>query len=197
MGEIDRAVDAIEGGGLVIYPTETVYGLGADALDASAVERVFEAKGRPRSNPMALAVESVARAREYVEIDADTRAFMQEFLPGPVTVICERRPMVPEVLTAGDPRVGVRIPDHELARRLLTETPPLTATSANPSGEPPVTSLEELDRELRDACDALVDGGPTPGGVSTVVDVTAGVIYRRGLLAGAVESWLDAWRGEG
>ncbi|MFB6087891.1 MAG: L-threonylcarbamoyladenylate synthase, partial [Haloarculaceae archaeon] len=137
--DLDAAAAAIQRGDLVVYPTETVYGLGADALDPDAVERVFETKGRPRDNPISLGVPDAATATEYTAPTARERRFMHEFLPGPVTVVVERTDAVPDVLTAGRDRVGVRVPDHDLALEFLDAADtPVTATSANVSGNPSV-----------------------------------------------------------
>jgi len=193
MTDIERAAEAIRAGELVVYPTETVYGLGADALDADAVERAFEVKGRPRSNPMSLGVPDVETAAEYVDPTERERTFMREFLPGPVTVVCERRESVPDVLTAGKDRVGVRVPDHELALELLDAVAPtpITATSANVSGRASVLRADDLDDEIREAAAVVLDGGETAGTESTVVDVSAGTIHRRGAMADGIEAWLD------
>jgi L-threonylcarbamoyladenylate synthase len=183
------AADALDGG-LVVYPTETVYGLGADALDPAAVERVFEAKRRDRSKPVSMAVPGVDAAADYTRLSDRERAFMRAFLPGPVTVVVERRGTVPGALTAGRDRVGIRVPDHDLALALLAETGPLTATSANVSGRPSVRRVADLDDEIREAA-VVLDGGETPGGTgSTVVDVAAETIHRRGARVEAVERWL-------
>jgi len=184
------AVRALRAGELVVYPTETVYGLGADALDPDAVRRLFEAKRRDRSDPVSVAVPDVESALEYTRPTEHERAFMEAFLPGPVTVVLEREPAVPDVLTAGSDRVGVRIPDHEAALALLEDVAPLTATSANVSGRPAASRLDELDDEIRRAAAVVLDGGETPGGGSTVVDVTAGNIIRRGARADDVAAWL-------
>lgn len=188
--DLDAAVAALRRGELVVYPTETVYGLGADALDPAAVDRVFAAKGRPRDRPISLAVPTVDAALEYIRADEGTRAFMDAFLPGPVTVVAPKRDPVPDVLTAGRDRVGLRVPDHELARALLGRIAPLTATSANVSGGPSVRDPAELDPALTDGIAVVIDGGRTPGGGSTVVDPDRGVVHRRGRDADAVEAWL-------
>jgi L-threonylcarbamoyladenylate synthase len=192
--EIERAARAIREGGLVVYPTETVYGLGADARSPAAVERVFEAKGRPRSNPLSMAVPDVESAGRYVELTERERRFMREFLPGPVTVVVAAVPDIPDALTAGRDRVGVRIPDHEVALSLLERVAPvpITATSANHSGEPSVRRVAELDPAIREAAAVVLDGDETGGTESTVVDVERGEIHRRGALAGRIEAWLDA-----
>lgn len=188
--ELDRAARAVAAGDLVVYPTETVYGLGADALDPAAVERVFEAKGRDRSKPISMAVPDLDAAREHARLTERELAFAREFLPGPVTVVVERGPAVPDVLTAGRDRVGLRIPDHEGALALLDLTGPLTATSANVSGTGSVRRLADLDTRIHEAAAVVLDGGETPGGGSTVVDVARGEIHRRGRGADAVEAWL-------
>jgi len=185
------AAAALGDGELVVYPTETVYGLGADALDPGAVERVFEAKDRDRSDPVSLAVPSVDAALEYTAPTARERRFMHEFLPGPVTVVLARRDPVPDVLTAGRDRVGVRVPDHDVALALLREFAPITATSANVSGRPAARTVDDVDDGIIDAEAVVLDGGETPGGGSTVVDVAAGEIHRRGHRADDVQAWLD------
>ena len=190
--EFERAADAIRGGELVVYPTETVYGLGADALDSEAVDRVFEAKGRPRSNPLSMAVPDVESAAQYADLTDRERRFVREFLPGPVTVVVEAGDEVPDELTAGRDRVGVRIPDHETALSLLERVAPITATSANRSGEPSVRRIAVLDPEIREAVEYVLDGGETGGTESTVVDVERREIHRRGALAARIERWLDA-----
>jgi L-threonylcarbamoyladenylate synthase len=187
---LDRAADAIRAGDLAVYPTETVYGLGADALDATAVESVFAAKRRDRNDPISLAVPSIEAALVYAKADADERAFMERFLPGPVTVVLERRPVVPDALTGGRERVGIRIPDHEAALSLLERVAPITATSANVSGRPSVTTLGDLDPAIDRAAAVVLDGGELPGTASTVVDVEAATIHRRGRDADAIEAWL-------
>ena len=190
MADLEAAARAIRDGDLVVYPTETVYGLGADATDPAAVERVFEAKGRDRGKPISLGVPSVPSALEYVRATDRERRFMATFLPGPVTVLCRKRESVPDVLTAGRERVGVRVPDHHLALRVLERSGrPITATSANVSGRESVRDADDLDPEIREAA-AVVLEDETGGEESTVVDVSTGEIHRRGELAAEIEAWL-------
>ncbi|MCL7416237.1 MAG: L-threonylcarbamoyladenylate synthase [Halalkalicoccus sp.] len=190
--ELNRAVRSIRTGDLVVYPTETVYGLGADALDPDAVERVYEAKGRARSKPLSMAVPDVETAARHASLTERERGFMREFLPGPVTVVVAAGPEVPAELTAGRERVGIRIPDHDLALSLLREVAPITATSANVSGNPSVRRAADLDPAIREAVACVLDGGETGGTESTVVDVELGEIHRRGALADEIETWLEA-----
>lgn len=185
------AVAAVEAGDLVVYPTDTVYGLGADALDPAAVERVFDAKGRDRSDPLSFGVGSVDAALEYVSASGTEEAFMREFLPGPVTVVCERSAEIPDALTAGRDRVGVRVPDHDLALDFLDRAGPVTSTSANRSGRANARRVADVDDEIRAAARVVLDGGETPGGESTVVDVGEGVVHRAGRQADRIERWLQ------
>ncbi len=190
MAETEAAARAVERGELVVYPTETVYGLGADARDPDAIRRVFETKGRSRSDPLSFAVPDLDTASEYVSLTPRERSFSEQFLPGPVTVVCERRSSLPDILTAGRDRVGLRIPDHPLALALLSKTPPLTATSANQSGAGSITTVNELAPSIKAAATVVLDGGTTAGTESTVVDVTTETIHRRGAQVDAVEHWL-------
>ncbi len=187
---IEAAVEAIGRGEAVVYPTETVYGLGADATAHDAVSRVFEIKGRNRSKPVSVGFADHKTAIEYTNPTDRDREFMETFLPGPVTVLVERGPSLPAVLTADQPRVGVRIPDNAVARELARRAGPITATSANRSGSPSVRRPAELSPAIRSAVGAIIDTGGAPGGESTVVDVGAGVIHRRGALADEIETWL-------
>lgn len=187
---LNAAARTIRSGELVVYPTETVYGLGADALDADAIGRVFSVKQRPRTNPLSLGVPDIETAFEYTHPGERTRRFMHAFLPGPITVVCQKDPRVPGELTGGRDRVGVRIPDHDVALGLLSRVAPLTATSANRSGMGSVTRLDQLDLSVREAAAVVLDGGETPGTESTVVDPERGVIHRPGALVEEVRDWL-------
>ena len=190
MIDLTDAVAAIRRGDLVIYPTETVYGLGANALDPEAVERVFEIKGRPRTQPISMAVPELSAAADYASITEREHAFCERFLPGPVTVLLERKPRVPDLLVAGQDRVGIRIPDHDLARELARRTGPITATSANRSGVESARRIEEIDPSIREQA-VVLDGGETAGTESTVVNVSTDDIGRRGALADEIEAWLS------
>lgn len=187
---LDRAVSALEDGSLVVYPTETVYGLGANALDSNAIERVYAAKRRDREKPLSMAVPDIETAFSYTVPTDRERAFADRFLPGPVTLVLESRALIPAALTASRDRVGVRVPDHDLALDLLERVAPITATSANVSGEQSVRRTTDLDASIREAAAVVLDGGETPGGGSTVVDVSRETIHRRGPLAEEIEAWL-------
>ena len=188
---IRRAAERLSEGGLVVYPTETVYGLGADATDPAAIERVFAAKGRDRERPLSMAVPDLDAAAPYVELTDRERAFADAFLPGPVTLVVGRTERVPDPLVAGGDRVGLRVPDHDVPRRLAAAAErPVTSTSANLSGEGSARTVDEVPEAI--GGDAVVlDGGETPGGTgSTVVDVAAGTVHREGAAHDAVARWL-------
>ncbi|POG56769.1 L-threonylcarbamoyladenylate synthase [Haloferax marisrubri] len=190
--DVQRAAAAIRRGEAVVYPTETVYGMGADATNADAVERVFDIKGRDRDKPLSAGFPDVDAALAHVVADDREEAFMRRFLPGPVTVVVERRDSLPDALVAGKDRVGVRVPDHELALDLFRAAgTPVTATSANRSGTGSITHPSQLSDEIRDAVAVVLDGGTTPGTESTVVDPGRGVVHRRGAMADDIEAWLD------
>ncbi|WP_313693163.1 L-threonylcarbamoyladenylate synthase [Halorarum halobium] len=188
--DVESAAAAISAGGLVVYPTETVYGLAADATDPDAVDHVFTAKGRPRDEPLSVAFADVDAALAATEANDRAERFMRAFLPGPVTVVVGRGSDLPDAITGGRQRVGVRVPDHPTARALARAAGPVTATSANRSGAGSVRRVSRLDADVRERVDVVLDGGEVPGGESTVVDPERGVIHRAGLRSDAVREWL-------
>lgn len=170
------AARVLRGGGLVAFPTETVYGLGANALDGSAVARIFAAKGRPAHNPLIVHVAEAVEARQVAAEWPDTAARLAErFWPGPLTLVLPKQGAVPDVVTAGGPTVAVRLPAHPVARALIRATGvPLAAPSANRSTELSPTRAEHVLRGLDGRIDMLLDAGPTAGGIeSTVLDLTS------------------------
>jgi L-threonylcarbamoyladenylate synthase len=174
-GAIDEAAGLIRGGGLVAFPTESFYGLGADALDAAAVERVFLTKGRPESKPVLVLVDSIDMAVALATAVAPrVRALMARHWPGPLTLVLAAAPILPPALTAGTGRVGMRLPAHPAARALVAAVGrPVTASSANPTGAAPPTTAAEVLRYFEGALDLVLDGGATAGGLpSTVADCT-------------------------
>lgn len=166
--------------------------MGADATNPDAIERVFDIKGRDRDKPLSAGFPDVDAALEYVVVDDREVAFMRRFLPGPVTVVVERRDSLPDVLVSGRDRVGVRVPDHDLALDFFEQAgTPVTATSANRSGTGSITNPSQLSDEIREAVAFVLDGGTTPGTESTVVDPGRGIIHRRGAMADEIEAWLE------
>ncbi|HET6576466.1 MAG TPA: L-threonylcarbamoyladenylate synthase [Fimbriiglobus sp.] len=169
---VRRAAGVIRAGGLVAFPTETVYGLGANALDAKAVARIFAAKGRPAHNPLIVHVADEAQARRVADEWPETaEKLAAAFWPGPLTLVVPRAEDLSERVTAGGATVAVRCPVHPVARALIAAAGvPVAAPSANRSGE---LSPTRADHVTVEGVDLILDGGPCPGGIeSTVVDVT-------------------------
>ncbi|MBP1927619.1 L-threonylcarbamoyladenylate synthase [Methanolinea mesophila] len=187
MDIIDRAVQVLRQDGLVVYPTETIYGLGGDALSEEAILKVYEAKQRLLSKPISIAVSSEEMICWVARVDDLAGEFIDRFLPGPVTVILPAKKVIPEMLTVGLGKVGIRFPDHPLALQLIDRfDAPITATSANISGgRDPVTP-----EECRAPHDLLIDGGRLPGTPSTVVDLTSMEIVRPGAMLEEVAGFL-------
>ncbi len=173
---IARAAEVLRRSGLVAFPTETVYGLGANALDAAAVTRIFAAKGRPSNNPLIVHVAEAADVARVTAAWPDTASRLAaRFWPGPLTLVLPKRPDVPDAVTAGGPTVAVRVPAHSVARALIRAADvPVAAPSANRSGYISPTRAEHVLRGLDGRIDMILDAGPVPGGIeSTVLDVTA------------------------
>jgi L-threonylcarbamoyladenylate synthase len=173
-GGIEEAARVLRAGGLVAFPTETVYGLGAVATDEAAVRRVFHAKGRPPDNPLIVHVDTVDHLDGLVrDVPRAARDLARAFWPGPLAIVLLRAPAVPDVVTAGRDTVAVRVPDHPVALALLALAGPLAAPSANSSGRPSPTRAEHVAVDLGDRVDLVLDGGPCAVGLeSTVVDLT-------------------------
>jgi L-threonylcarbamoyladenylate synthase len=172
---LTRAAEVLAAGGLVAIPTETVYGLAADALDADAVDRIFAAKGRPATNPLIVHVADTAMARSLATDWPQVAELITASLwPGPVTVVVRRGPRIPDTVTAGGPTVALRCPDNPLTRRLIaTLGRPLAAPSANRSMQLSPTTAGHVLEGLGNRVDLILDGGPCGRGIeSTVVDCT-------------------------
>lgn len=184
-----RAAEIIRAGGLVAFPTETVYGLGADGLNGEAVARIFAAKGRPADNPLILHVASDGELSALVaRMPEEAAALTARFWPGPLTLVLPRSARVPENVTAGLETVAVRMPDHPVALALIRAADrPLAAPSANRSGSPSPTTAAHVFADLGEAAGAILDGGACRVGVeSTVLDLS--VSPARILRPGAVTS---------
>jgi L-threonylcarbamoyladenylate synthase len=173
--KIEAAAAIIKSGGLVAFPTETVYGLGADALNADAVLAMFAAKNRPLDNPPIIHVADAQGVYKLAdEVSAKAELLMKQFWPGPLTLVFKRYADVPDVTTAGLDTVAVRMPSHKVALALIWACGcPVAAPSANLAGKPSPTSAQHVFDDLNGRIDAILDGGPTRIGVeSTVLDVT-------------------------
>ena len=185
---IHRAASVLRGGGLIAFPTETVYGLGANALDADAVARIFVAKGRPATNPV---IVHVAEPDSVLNVAATwpetAKLLAARFWPGPLTLVVSKRPEIPDIVTAGGPTVAIRCPAHPVAQALIRAAGvPVAAPSANRSTELSPTRAEHVLLSLDGRIEMILDGGTCPGGLeSTVVDVTGPTVrlLRHGLVS--------------
>lgn len=172
-----RALEVLHSGQLVAFPTDTVYGVGALAFDAQTVESIYSAKERPveKAIPVLIGVnEDITQVAE--EIPPLAKKLIARFWPGPLTVLVPKKPSLPEVVSATS-TVGVRVPDHEVARALLRKAGPMAVTSANRSSQPSPTTAQEVLAQLDGRIALILDGGKTPGGIpSTLVDCTGNEI---------------------
>ena len=185
---IERAVEILRDGGLVVYPTRCLYGLGADAANPAAVEKVFAAKGRSLKQPISVICQDEGCLRNIVRsIPPQAEPIMKRYWPGSVTLVFEANSVLPAVLTAGLGRIGVRLPANPVAAALVAGFGrPVTATSANLSGAAGCFRVEDLPPAVLERVDLVLDGGPLEGGLgSTVVDVTGPVpvILREGVVS--------------
>ena len=173
--------------GLVVYPTETIYGLGGDAFSEDAIRKVYEVKNRPLSMPLSIAVSDLDMMAAVTHIGPKEEEFIDNFLPGPVTVIVKARSFLPAMLTVGTGLIGIRYPAHPVAIDLISRfDSPITATSANQSGAKDPTSPGECHITY----DILIDSGILPGIPSTVVDLVNRTIIREGTRVGEVRDYL-------
>lgn len=184
---IARAAEILKAGGTVAFPTETVYGLGANALNAEAVAKIFEAKQRPAWDPLIVHIADAAMVSDLaLQVPENARRLMEAFWPGPLTLLLPRNPCVPDIVTAGLPRVGLRMPAHPAAHALLVAAGiPVAAPSANRFGRTSPTRADHVAQDLDGRIDAILDAGETTHGVeSTVVAINdSGVdIYRPGVI---------------
>ena len=175
-----NAANTIKNGGLVLFPTETVYGIGADGLNEEAVKNIFIAKGRAQDNPLILHVSSIDMIKKLVlQVSDVEQKLIDNFFPGPLTIIFKKKKIVPNVITGGLDTVAIRMPENIIARDLieLSDTP-IAAPSANISGKPSGTNIKDIFEELKNKVDYIIDGGDTKIGVeSTVIRVINNKIH--------------------
>ncbi len=172
---IEKAAEIIKNGGLVAFPTETVYGLGANALDSDASKKIYEAKGRPSDNPLIAHIASIDSLNEIVDGVSDVaKKLIEKFWPGPMTLIFNKKELVPDSTTGGLKTLAVRFPSNEIAKALIEKSGvPIAAPSANTSGKPSPTKGEHVIDDLDGKVDMIIDGGEVGLGLeSTIIDVT-------------------------
>jgi len=175
--DIKIASDIIRKNGIVIYPTETVYGIGANIFSNVAIEKVFAIKKRDKDKPVSVAVSDLGMMEDIVYLGVKEKRFIDMFLPGPVTVVLKKKDKIPDILTSGSELVGIRFPAHDTTIKLIQLAGvPITSTSANISGEAPPKRVAQI----KIAVDYIIDGGDCSGEPSTVVDLVNGKILRKG-----------------
>jgi len=195
---LDRAADVLRDGGLVAFPTETVYGLGADACNGQAVARIYQTKGRPSFNPLIVHVATLEMAQGIAVFDNTASRLASAFWPGPLTLVLPLRPEagLSPLVTAGLPTIGLRLPDNETAQRLLASfNGPIAAPSANPSGKISPTAAAHVANGLLGKIDAILDAGPCAVGLeSTIIGFDPAPVLLRpgGLPDEAIEACLGA-----
>jgi L-threonylcarbamoyladenylate synthase len=187
--EVRRGAEILRAGGLVAFPTETVYGLGADASSEQAMRRLYAVKGRPADHPVIVHFSASSEAFKWGEATKQARLLAERFWPGPLTMILKRSELAKDFVTGGQPSVGVRVPSHPVARDLLKEFgKPIAAPSANRFGRVSPTTAAHVHEDLGDDIDLVLEGGPSEVGIeSTIVDLSSGeaVILRPGKISAA------------
>ncbi|WP_019177350.1 L-threonylcarbamoyladenylate synthase [Methanomassiliicoccus luminyensis] len=173
--QMERIVSELAAGRLIVYPTETVYGLGCDPFDETAVKRVYMAKRRPFDMAMSIAVKDVRMMEELAVLDDRARSLVKKFMPGPITLIVAKRPAVPDILTSSTNEIGIRIPDNPVALKIIEEFGPIVSTSANIHSHKNPLTCQDAIGDLGPAVSVYVDGGPARfGKPSTIVQLNEG-----------------------
>lgn len=186
--KLKEPANIIKNGGIVIFPTETVYGIGVNGLNETAIKKLYEVKQRPINKPISLLVNSIEMiekvAKDITEIEYD---LIKKFLPGPLTIVLKKKDIVPDIVTAGFDTVGIRMPENEIAQKLVEYAGvPIATPSANISGKPSGTNLKEIMKDFNNKVDYFIDGGVSKIGVaSTIVQVIDGnpCILREGKIS--------------
>jgi L-threonylcarbamoyladenylate synthase len=188
-GALEQILSFLHAGGVIAFPTDTAYGLGADPFNVGAVRRIFEIKGRAETKPILVLVNSMEMASRVATVSDRAAALAERFWPGPLTMILPARENVPSAVTAGTGTVGVRWADAPFAQRLIAAfEKPITATSANLAGMPSAITVAEVRQQLGESIDLIIDGGTLPArGGSTLLDLTEipARLLREGPIAGA------------
>ena len=171
---IQKAINVIKSGGVIVYPTDTLYGLGANALDSSAILRVFKIKNRPLTQALPVIVSDLDMAKKLTFITQEAEQLMKIFWPGPLTIILEKKPIVPQIITGGKEGIGLRIPKHVLPLAISKISGlPLIATSANKHGGLSPVEISDVLYQFKEGIDLFIDGGKSEIGFgSTVIDLT-------------------------
>ena len=190
--EIQKAQMVLKEGGLVVYPTDTLYGLGANIFQEEAVNRVYQAKKRSPKKPLSICISRVQDLQRVAHLDLKSFQLANKLLPGPYTLVVKKNPQIPDLITAGSDKVGIRIPDHPVCRVLSMDFP-ITTTSANLSGKEAPLEVDELINLFQDQVDLYLDAGDAEPYPSTVIDLTTSppTILRKGAGMDLLNQLLD------
>ena len=170
---IEQAARLVEAGRIIVYPTDTIYGVGTNALNSAAVVRIFEVKQRPFGQPLPVAVESIEMANRLATVTGEARKLMEVFWPGALTLVLNKKPVVPDEVTAGRRGLALRAPNHRVPLKIIGSSRlPLIATSANLHGAASCKDAQDVVRQIGDRVDLILDGGSTVGTASTILDLT-------------------------
>lgn len=177
--ELNEVIDILKNNGIIVFPTETVYGIGGNAMSIDVVDRVYSAKQRPRAKAVNILVSNIKEIEKYAEISSDIeKKIIETFMPGPITIILKRKSGIGNGFTLEDGTIGVRIPDSKIIKSILDKVDfPLIAPSANISDRPSGTNVNQIIEDFKETVDAIIDGGETRIGLSsTIVKVENGDI---------------------
>ncbi|MBE0518767.1 MAG: threonylcarbamoyl-AMP synthase [Thermoplasmata archaeon] len=183
--DVDELIAVLKAGELIVFPTDTLYGIGADPFKESSVKKVFIAKNRPFDMPLSIAVSNEKMMESVAVLNEKARAVIRMYMPGPITIMLAKKPSIPDILTSGSNLVGIRIPDHPLAIRLIDRFGPITATSANLHSQKDPVDASISKKDLKDHIKICVDCGKTKyAAPSTIVDVSDGEVdvIRKGVI---------------
>ncbi|UCF49799.1 MAG: threonylcarbamoyl-AMP synthase [Thermoplasmatales archaeon] len=191
--DLSKAITALKSGNIVVYPTDTLYGLGADIYNVKAVRKIFQIKKRSFDNPLSVAISDISELEKIAFLNETSRRLARAFLPGRLTLILKKRSIIPDIVTAGLENVAVRIPDNKVALELLSEFGPLTATSANIHGKKTPDIIKKISMQFKkEDISVYLDIGKLDGKPSTIVDATGKSIKLLRLGAISEKEILDA-----
>lgn len=184
--DMDEIVAVLKSGELVVYPTDTLYGVGADPFNENSIKKVYIAKNRPFDMPLSIAVSNEKMMESIAVLNDNARKLIRKFLPGPLTIMLTKKPNLPDILTSGSNQIGIRIPDHPFAIRLIDKFGPITSTSANLHSHPDPTEASIAQKDLKGHIGIFVDCGKTKfAEPSTILDVSEGLVevIRKGVIS--------------
>jgi len=184
--ELDEVLATLRAGEIVVYPTDTLYGIGADPFKEASVKKVFIAKNRPFDMPLSIAVSNEKMMESVAVLNDNARRLIRKFMPGPITIMLTKKPSIPDILTSGSNSVGIRIPEHPLALALIDRFGPITSTSANLHSHKDPIDISIPRKDLKDHVQIYIDCGKTKySAPSTIIDVSDGEVevIRKGVVS--------------